>query len=512
MKANKQDVIELRQQETYTDMLKCLSRSHMCNVVRPTGFGKTFLFAKYLAAHPEGKTLYVYDVISAKENFIASYNPQNVDFISYYRLSIENTAKETALDIINGGYRTVIFDESHLMGGNNIAHLLKNIIPELLKNGTNIIGGTATPRRSDDVDVTETFFNGISTYEYSLADAIYDGIIENPVYSQMVYDMNQLEKAKKKCKNSARALQQLKQLEYVYAKRHGEAEIYRSTVVDTFGEVPQSMKFIVFYPTIQSMKDNVRQLRNEFEAAFPERKIIVIPFSSDPEHTDNYDDVFNKEVLAGEIHLITAVDILNQSYHSDDLTGIIMNRSTMSNVLFAQQLGRCLSVKNNRRSIIFDNVANCIKYSEGIKPEDIQKNVGRIFGDFHYPDGYNKDFDLLDVYVHSENRDISEWQHRLKAADGSLPVAVANISNHDKLLAKATQQIVESANISDEAIQKAIDFYNSLFPTLKFVENKSKIPAWLLLSVMENRPVLDVMQEIEGQERTTEDVELIERN
>lgn len=482
----KQITLELRQNETYTDMLRCIREYGMCNIVRPTGFGKTYLFAKY-AASQSGKVLYIYDVTSARDGFINTYSPKNVDFISYARLSRAETAKETMAEILAGNYQTVIFDESHLMGGENISNLLAELIPQLFEKGTVILGGTATDVRTDGVNVTDQFFQSVSTYEYTIEDAFKDGIIEIPLYSVMIYSYKLLDNAKKKCKNSPRALRELTQLEKVYAKRHGEAEIYREQVLNLYGEVPERMKFIAFYPTIKSMEDTLPTLKREFKAAFPERDILVVPFSSDPAHTLNRELVYEQTPPKNTIMLITAVDMLNQSYHSDDLTGIIMNRSTTSDVLFVQQLGRCLSVNNSCPAIVFDNVANCEQnWTRGLKDEELpvpSENPGQ-------GRGANGELRRAEGYVHGEYRTVPQWTRRIGNTYGTAYGLTPQVASIEESLLRATQRIIQSRGITDEQISKAMKAY-AADATFEFIKKLTGVPAWLLLNELGERDLLE---------------------
>ena len=55
--------------------------------------------------------------------------------------------------------------------------------------------------------------------------------------------------------------------------------------------------------------------------------------------------------------------MLTFGYHVADLTGILMFRSTISNIIYTQQVGRCLSVVQDNTTIIFDFVENLHKSS-----------------------------------------------------------------------------------------------------------------------------------------------------
>lgn len=54
--------------------------------------------------------------------------------------------------------------------------------------------------------------------------------------------------------------------------------------------------------------------------------------------------------------------MLNEGLHVDNTDGIVMLRPTDSHVIFLQQLGRALSVKNEWRPLVIDIVNNINSY------------------------------------------------------------------------------------------------------------------------------------------------------
>ena len=58
------------------------------------------------------------------------------------------------------------------------------------------------------------------------------------------------------------------------------------------------------------------------------------------------------------VDLIFSVNMLNEGYHIDDLTGIFMYRGTQSDIVYIQQLGRVLSSGSANNGIVFDVVDN----------------------------------------------------------------------------------------------------------------------------------------------------------
>ena len=416
------DEVKLRvlkeiQDKTYLDMLNQLASFGLCNVERPTGFGKTKLFMRYAEEHPQQRLLYIYDTTSSMIDIREKYDPQNVGFMSYRRISFAD-CDELIQQVMASRYDVIIFDESHLMGGLHIREFCAKIIPLLVNDGVFVLGGTATCVRSDMVNVTTTFFAGHTVFEYTLDDAINDGIIINPYWTIMVMVSKILADLKNMVAKNPYQQKRLTQLDQAYAHVIDAPHIYRDAVKSVHGEVPDHMRFICFFPTIQSIKDNMDQMAQDFQMAFPGHLIRTAAISSDDEH---YHDITTLEQDIEDrptrhIDLIFAVQMLNQAYHSDDLTGIVMNRTTMSNIIFTQQLGRCLSVTSNQQAIVFDNVNNAYidpsKVLDWVSLQTGEEPAGEEESDSECMKRTGRKFH---VNVDPKVLDLLQWYVRIKA-------------------------------------------------------------------------------------------------
>lgn len=437
------------QSKTYEDMCNLLSKYGRCNVVRPTGFGKTKTFMQFVNEHKDLKFLYVYDTKAILNNIKENYVINNVDFISYSMLSRKDAVIANKDLLLNSDYTGIIFDESHLMGANNIKELLHSVLPKLSDKGCLLLGGTATELRTDLMNVTNEFFEGHKTFEYSLYDAINDGIIVPPVINVMLYNIDRINSDIDRYKDNKYTVDRLKQLEYVYAEKIGAHKVYRDGILRAYGEAPSYMKFIAFYPTIKSMNDNLSSLLSDFQKAFPEKTVTVTPISSDIEHIDNYEYLDSSNETDGIVEIFACVDMLNQGYHSTSLTGVIFNRTTMSNIIYTQQLGRCMSVMSNKKTVVFDNVGNCMA-----DPLESLKNVQNMTTDI-FRGGYTgveRDFRHFEVLVDSKEIDIVKWYNR----------------------------IIATANVTQGTVNDIKRLYNDFDAPVDYISKKYKVPEWLI--------------------------------
>lgn len=367
------------QEKTYVDMLNQLMLYGECNLERPMGFGKTKLFMRFASEYPADQILYIYDVNQVVDDIKQKYHPTNVTFLSYSALSRLTSRDAIVGQVVNGGFLAVIFDESHLMGGENIRGTIETFLPILRAVGCKRLGGTATPIRTDGHNVTAEFYNGHTVYEYTVDDAIDDGIMLDPYYCLMLGTQQRMAQLKEEYKDNPYTVGRINQLEHAYADRIGADKVYRSVIEEIYGgKIPSYMRFIAYYPTIQSMKDNAWKVQENLKKAFPGYGVGITYVSSDAEHESKVSHL-DESIADGTIDLIASVDMLNQAYHSPYLTGIHMLRLTWSNIIFSQQYGRGCNVASLQRVAIFDEVGNVL-----IDPvEELAKMYGEGEQDSH---------------------------------------------------------------------------------------------------------------------------------
>ena len=352
---------ELRQQ-TYEDLIAKLHIYHKCALIRPCSFGKTVMAVKLFSKYNKVLFLYPADCIrlmleTRHEENISS----RITFMSYNMLArlsdkeIENLPE----------YDLVFSDEAHRLGGEKTKASFFTLMNTQGEN-TDFVGSTATPDRMDGFDFIQEFFDGIEVEKYTLHDAIRDSIIKKPYYyfSSLNPKRDMQEEIKKIYK------------EY-YHKRLTKNEldkIMTGNIVEKYNIfsveniIKESctqhifntgyMKFICFFLHIQDIKSNFKMIANWFKQAFPNHQIRKTEIHSG-NSSANIKIIESLKEEKNTIDLIFACDMLNEGYHVDNITGIVMLRKTRSNRIYNQQIGRCLSSDENSDSkLIFDIVDN----------------------------------------------------------------------------------------------------------------------------------------------------------
>ena len=381
-KTAKKDFVE--QKRTLEETRRLLAKYHKCIVIRPTGFGKTWLLTELIQDYK--KVLYLYPSAVVADTVVDRYydiqlekaenealDPETVE--TYNALhdenKIDNCDLMTYAALIRKGddelkalarkYDLVICDEAHRLGGPKTKIAMEKLFAYARKK-THFVGATATPTRMDNFDVTSHFYGDRMTYIYTLYDAIEAKLIMRPNYCYATYDFRKdledaFEADGQNIKDKdVKAVIDAKAIEI--SKLYNMPSIIRE-VCDKYALNTSYMKFIVFFASKNHMNEKLDDVVSWFKDAYPDHNVATLKISSrSKEEQRNTDKLPLLSPKANHIDLIACIDMLNVGYHVSNQTGILMYRGTKSNTIFTQQLGRALSVGANSSAIVFDIVDN----------------------------------------------------------------------------------------------------------------------------------------------------------
>ena len=366
------------QERTLIAAKNILKEKNCCIIIRPTGFGKTWILTELIKEYTSVLYLYpqhvigdtvidhYYDDINTEEEL----DPETIDTLKAVKY-IKNCTLMTYQKLIRlsddeiknlvKGKTLIITDEAHRLGAPKTKQAMEKIFA-MADINTHFIGATATPVRMDNFDVISHFFKNNMTYVYTLYDAIRDNIIKKPYYCYATYDFE------KDLKNAATESGQDVNDEFVksvitakaieLSKIYNMPDIIRDTC-DKYATNTDYMKFIVFFASKNHMTTKLNEVINWFKTAYPDHNIDVLKISSISKEEARNTDKLNMLVPKPKhIDLIACIDMLNLGYHMNHQTGIFMYRGTLSNTIFTQQLGRALSAGTDNSAIVFDIVDN----------------------------------------------------------------------------------------------------------------------------------------------------------
>lgn len=382
-------------------------------VVRPTGFGKTRMIVKlgkiYSQEQPEKRILYVYPIdvikteVMSKEDYMKDgIIKDNFDFVSYWSLTNRMTKHgiEYWIDEIRDKYSLIILDEVHREGSDSFNVFYEGVKDTLNANNIHMIGVTATPRRmmdDEDNNVLTSIFDNCEIEPLTLFDLIKQGVMPQPIYVTCDYDADEEARQFKKeqmakCRRLGKRFDEDKfNMEYSKCKNFVMAH---STIYDGIKKAGYNLandkeryfKFIVFFTSIEDMANRGPQVEEWFDMAFNENGKRDTGFRGDfdinsyyvasgdtasgdienlvnekPEHRDFFKKTRKLNTVTTKnktVDLLFTVNMINMGYHVDNISGVVLLRGTGSEIVYYQQLGRCLSVTSMRSPIIYDFVKN----------------------------------------------------------------------------------------------------------------------------------------------------------
>ncbi len=379
MKKESLSAIEYIRKRTFEDMTEKLTTKGKCALIRCVGFGKTWALAKLTTQYK--KVLFIYPAKIIKKTALSvieniseenykkeilkeckdeNFDFRNVDFVTYYKLARMNEEELQSLT----KYDLIIMDECHKCGAKQTRKKIKKLLN--INPLAHYVGATGTPNRSDAIDVIEEFFEGITTFEYTIHNAFTDGIIQRPIYCYCTQNPTKDLKyiAKEEALTGGQDINNILVKSAIKSKLLEISNIYNipniiRDVTNTHVKDKKYMKYIVFFSSYQQLHDKLPVVINWFNEVFPGHNVNeMIVTQENSEYAKNVDKLDTLKRKKNQIDIIACVDMLNLGYHVDDLTGIIMYRGTKSSIIYIQQLGRVLSTGTDHPCIVFDIVDN----------------------------------------------------------------------------------------------------------------------------------------------------------
>ena len=354
------------QESTILDILDKLEKYGKVLCVRPTGFGKTTMAIQIMDYFEN--IIVLYPNLNIGYSIMSKTNDESIVFMTYAKLVIdrERLSYKDFIDSYNNDSTVFICDEAHMLGAANTSECMR-ILQTNCKNAR-FLGLTATPVRTDGYDIINTFFDGHITFPYTLKDALDDNIFIRPKYVYTLLDQSEIyDRLYNRIHKSNMSITHKMDLTTRLSTLIKSNDIANSNIVDIIRsniETREYYKFISFCPNIEMLNTKKYELECIFKQVFSGFDINILVISSENSQTrSNLKLLDHLRYRPNTVDLILTVDMLNFGYHVNDLTGILMFRSTQSNIIYTQQIGRVLSVSAKAQTIIFDfveNFSNCI--------------------------------------------------------------------------------------------------------------------------------------------------------
>lgn len=345
--------------ETIKNILEIYKTSNKCCAIQATGTGKTFLTLRLLEIYnDEGKSAVIFapnrEIIKQTKKRMKWFGLSNAIFYTYQKL-----AKMTYEEIADIKADFIVCDELHRIGAKTWGQKFEMLVET--HPDSKVFGVTATPLRcTDGRDMAEEYFDGNKACDISLAEALVREIIPvMPLYVSGLFTFeeeyeNMLEKIKKS-NNSNEEKTELKKVLLVakqqMEKAKGVSQIIKKYITNYNG------KYIVFCKDKKHLYAMKNVVVSWFREAGYTGEIFEYPYYSN--NSEVKKNLNNFEVNREEgLKLLFVIDKLNEGLHLDEVQGCILLRTTTSNIIYYQQIGRAIDAGSNKQRVILDLVSN----------------------------------------------------------------------------------------------------------------------------------------------------------
>ncbi len=229
----------------------------------------------------------------------------------------------------------VIYDEAHHIQ----ASTYKQVYETLKPVSNQIIGLTATPKRTEGFDVKDYFFDGEYAYQLDLATALNRNLLSNFDYYFIKDDSVDLQKVDitTQTKLLSQRLSSLKRNEFVY-----------ENLVKYIGLNRHDVSVLIFCVDINHANSVALHLSQKNE------RVAVLFGETNKEARKAIIENFKHKA----INYLCVVDIFNEGVDVPSIDHLFLLRPTSSLIVYLQQLGRGLRKLPDKRLEVFDFINN----------------------------------------------------------------------------------------------------------------------------------------------------------
>ena len=381
---------------------------------RATGSGKTYLMGALAEKYNDNKKLVLEPtrplLDSIKEKF-EEFGIENTDFMTYQKLIRMSDEDIAAMD-----YKLIFLDEAH----HGVAPVWGQKIDCLMSTHSDsiIFGTSATTVRNDGVNVVETIFEGNAIGELPLSTAIARKVLPCPHYITAIYRLDdEFEKLKRRIEASTNTKEEKKEFyeKMKTMQSHFEKSYGIPTILNKYIKVKNG-GYLVFCKNkkhLDTMRDVVVDW---FRTAGIKDVHSYAVYSDYPDKEKDYKAFCDDN--SDSCKILFSINMLNEGLHIEDISGVLMLRTTLSNLIYLQQLGRLLEAGNlGKYLLVFDFVNNFSSVNDGIgllrEIKDAITKEKESDPDFDY-----SGFEDIDTFFVMEN--VVEIQEMFREIEGRL--------------------------------------------------------------------------------------------
>lgn len=381
---------------------------------RATGSGKTYLMGALAEKFNDDKKLVLEPtrplLNSIKEKF-DEFGITNTDFMTYQKL-----IRMSDEDIATMDYRLIFLDECH----HGTAPIWGQKIDCLMSTHSDsiIFGTSATTVRNDGVNVVESIFDGNAIGELPLSIAIARKILPCPHYITAIYRLDdEFEKLKKRIEASTNDKAEKKEFyeKMKIMQSHFEKSYGIPTILNKYIKTKNG-RYLVFCKDkkhLDAMRDVVIDW---FRTAGIKDVHSYAVYSDYPDKEKDYKEFCDDD--SDSCKILFSINMLNEGLHIPDISGVLMLRTTQSNLIYLQQLGRLLEAGNlGKYLLVFDFVNNFSSVSDGV---GLLKEIKDAIAKEKESDPYFDDSDFVDIDTFFVLENVVQIQEMFVEIEGRL--------------------------------------------------------------------------------------------
>jgi superfamily II DNA or RNA helicase len=346
------------QEEASTRLREALLDTGRGQIVLATGLGKTVVMAETVAdllrdgLVPDGRVLILAHTRDLIDQLHRGFWPQLPKWVHTHQLIggempsfWEGITFATVQSVASRvetlpPFGLVLVDEAHHIGAESFRRVVSTLSPRMLG------GVTATPWRGDGYDIDELLGPPVS--KVGIAEGLQRGFLTEVDYRLLADNLDW--EVVQDLSRHRYSIQQLNRRLIVPTRDEQAARI----VADVFRR-DSRRGGIVYSPTIIHAEHFAAILRTYG------LRVEAVSADSEPRDRDRLMSAFR----AGQLDLVTTVDLFNEGVDVPDVDLIVFMRSTHSRRIFVQQLGRGLRLSPNKdRVIVLDFVTDLRRMSE----------------------------------------------------------------------------------------------------------------------------------------------------
>lgn len=420
------DDLKPHNQETIEKILDFFKTERKCCAIQATGTGKTFLILRLLEIfNDEGKVAVIFapnrEIIKQTKKRMKKFGLDNAIFYTYQKL-----AKMTDEEISTIETDLIVCDELHRTGAKTWGQKFETLVS--YHPNSKVFGVTATPLRcADGRDMAKEYFDDNKACDISLAEALVREIIPvMPLYVSALYTFEEeyqkmsdkIDKANNSNEEKIELQKELLVAKQQLEKANGVPEIIKKYITNYNG------KYLVFCKDKKHLYAMKNVVIGWFREAGYTGKIFEYPYYSNSSEVKKNLDNFENNKEEG-LKLLYIIDKLNEGLHLEEVHGCILLRTTVSNIVYYQQIGRAIDAGSNEQRVILDLVSNFNSLkSFNLKKELEEKVRERKCGKFS---DCSEEFELdkfdivdcvqecVDVFNSIDNKLYGEWDIKIIA-------------------------------------------------------------------------------------------------